>query len=355
MNNKKDYYKILEITDEEKKLQGKDFEKVIKNNYKKLCLKFHPDKQQKKSEKEKKESEERFKEVVEAYEVLSDPKKRQEYDNPMSGFDYFGGFDPFDVMNEFGFGNRRTNQVNKGQSRRIVLNVTLEDLYNGVTKNVKYKRNGICKKCGGTGKGPNTKIETCQHCGGNGQIIYQNGFMQTVTTCPHCGGTGQKVIDPCSKCNGSGLDIEENKIEVKIPKGVQDGFQMIAKGQGCAPQNGQGVFGDLILLIKTSQHKKFERLNNDLYFSLEIPVIDAILGCNVNVTTIDGKQLSTKIPSLIEDGKQIRFSGKGMPYYENPNNYGSMVGVIKIIMPKSLNEEEKTLLSELKNKENFKS
>lgn len=359
MGERKDYYQILGVTEEEKKLQGADFEKAIKNKYKKLCLQLHPDKQQGKTDKEKKDAEEKFKEVGEAYEVLSDPKKRQEYDNPMSGFGGFGGFggfDPFDIMNDFGFGGGSQRQrVVKGQTMRIVVNATLEELFNGVTKKIKYKRQGTCKTCGGSGKSSNTRIETCPHCGGTGQIFRQNGFVQTITTCPHCGGQGSKMINPCPHCGGNGLAQEEVEIEINIPKGAPDGFQMVAQGHGGAPANGNGVFGDLIVLIKETEHSKFERNGNDLYFELEIPIIDAILGCNKEVTTIDGKRLTTKISSLIEDGTQIRFGGKGMPIYERHNQFGSMIGVVRLVMPKSLNDEEKHLLNELKTKEHFKS
>lgn len=359
MNDRKDYYKILGITEDEKKLQGDDFEKVVKTKYRKLAIQLHPDKQQGKSDKEKQAAEEKFKEVSEAYEVLSDSKKRQEYDNPMSGFSGFGGFggfDPFEMMSEFGFGGGRQRQrVVKGQTMRIVVDVTLEDLYNGVTKTIKYKRQGTCKSCGGSGKGANTRIETCSYCGGTGQMFSQNGFVQTITTCPHCGGQGKKMINPCPNCNGNGLSVEEVQIDVTIPKGAPNGFQMIAQGHGGAPMNGNGVFGDLVILIKEKEHNKFERHDNDLYFDLEIPVVDAILGCNKEVTTIDGKRLTTKISSLIEDGTQIRFGGKGMPIYERNGQFGSMIGIVRLVMPKSLNEEERSLLNELKTKEHFKS
>jgi molecular chaperone DnaJ len=186
-------------------------------------------------------------------------------------------------------------------------------------------------------------------------MFSQNGFVQTITTCPHCGGQGKKMINPCPNCGGNGLSIEEVQIDVTVPKGVQNGFQMVAQGQGGAPANGNGVFGDLVILIKEKEHEKFERHDNDLYFDLEIPVVDAILGCNKEVTTIDGKRLTTKISSLIEDGTQIRFGGKGMPIYERNGQFGSMIGIVRLVMPKSLNEEERSLLNELKTKEHFKS
>ena len=347
MADKRDYYEVLGV-------EKSASEDEIKKAYRKMAKKYHPDLNPGDAE-----SEAKFKEANEAYEVLSDSKKRQEYDNPMSGFSGFGGFggfDPFDMMSEFGFGGGRQRQrVVKGQTMRIVVDVTLEDLYNGITKTIKYKRQGTCKSCGGSGKGANTRVETCPHCGGTGQMFSQNGFVQTITTCPHCGGQGKKMINPCPNCGGNGLSIEEVQIDVKVPKGVQNGFQMVAQGQGGAPANGNGVFGDLVILIKEKEHKKFERHDNDLYFDLEIPVVDAILGCNKEVTTIDGKRLTTKISSLIEDGTQIRFGGKGMPIYERNGQFGSMIGIVRLVMPKSLNDEERRLLNELKTKEHFKS
>ena len=357
MSERKDYYNILGITDEEKKLQGKEFEQVLKKKYRILCKELHPDKQHGKSDKEKADAEERFKEVSEAYEVLSDEKKRQEYDNPMSGFGGFGGFggfDPFDMMNGFGFGGRQEPRVNKGQTMRIVVGVSLEDLYNGVTKTIKYNRQGTCKTCGGNGKSANTRIETCPHCGGTGQLFSRNGFMQTITTCPHCKGKGSKMVNPCPHCNGTGLEKEEVQLDITIPKGVQEGFQLIAQGKGCAPLNGDGIFGDLLIVIKENDHETFERNGNDLYFDLNVPIVDAMLGCNIEVTTIDGKRLTTKISSLIEEGTHIRFANKGMPIYGKNNQFGSMIGIIRLTMPKSLNKEEREILEQLKDKEHFK-
>jgi len=362
MAERKDYYKILGVTEEEKKLQGKDFEKVIKPKYKKLCLQFHPDKQQGKSDAEKKEAEEKFKEVAEAYEVLSNSEKRSQYDNPASNFSFDGfggGFDDF--MKGFGFdfnfnpfgGNKGQKRVVKGQSIRISLNVSLEDIYNGVEKNIKYKRMDKCPTCGGSGKGHNSRIETCSHCGGTGQFFQQNGFVQTITTCPYCKGKGTMLINPCTTCNGDGIVPTDNTVKINIPKGAIHGVQLTMKGQGNAPLNCDGIYGDLLMVINEMPHNKFERNGNDLYFELSIPIIDGMLGCNVEVDTIDGKKLSTKIPQGTEDGNQIRFGGKGMPIM-NGNGYGNMIGVIKLKMPKTLSETEIQMLKQLKEQENFK-
>ena len=208
MGERKDYYKILGVD----KSATKD---DIKKAYRKLAIQYHPDKQQGKSDKEKKEAEEKFKEIAEANEVLSDDKKRAEYDNPSSNFKFegFGGRGFSDFMNGFGFdfdfnpfGNKgQQKRVQKGQSIRFNLGVTLEDIYNGTEKTLKYKRMDKCPTCGGSGKGHNSRVETCTHCGGTGQFFQQNGFVQTITTCPHCKGKGTILINPCPTCNGNGI------------------------------------------------------------------------------------------------------------------------------------------------------
>ncbi len=368
---RKDYYKILGITEDEKKLKGKDFEKVIKPKFRKLAISLHPDKQQGKSEEEKKNAEEKFKEVSEAYEVLSDEKKREEYDNPMSGFNFqgfSGGNSSFeDIMRGFGFGDmfggfnpfggnnsRNQQRVQKGQSMRITLGVSLEDVFNGAKKTLKYKRYDKCTHCGGSGKTDKTTEETCNVCGGTGSVFQRNGMMQMISTCPHCKGKGKIIKNPCSHCNGNGIIETENKVEVDIPKGVNEGMQINMEGYGHAPLNCNGIYGDLYILIKEQDHDKFNRSGNDLYFDLDINVIDAILGCDATVETIDGKKLTTKIKQCVEDGTMIRFNGKGLPIYGQNGKFGNMIGVITLKMPKKLNSEEISLLNEIKKKENFK-
>lgn len=360
MENRKDYYKILDVTEEEKKLPFSEFSDVIKKKYRKLSLKYHPDRNQNKSESERKEAEDKFKELSEAYSVLSDEKKKSEYDNPMSNFQFngFGGasfedimrsFDPF---GNFGFGGNEKRVV-KGQSIRIAVGLTLEEMYEGVKKTVKYKRNGKCSHCNGSGKTSKTKEELCAHCGGTGQIFTQRGGWQTVSTCPHCNGKGKKLINPCPHCNGSGMSQETNQVELNIPKGISEGFQFTVQGEGCIAEQNNGVKGDLIVLIKEKEHDTFIRDGNDLYYEIEVPIIDAILGGTKTVKTIDGKTLSTKIPQGVEDGTKIRFIGKGMPVYGH-NSYGNMYAIVKLVLPKKLNDNEIKLLQELKEQENFK-
>ena len=358
---RKDYYKILGLSDSDKKLQGDEFKKKVKQNYKKNALKYHPDRQHGKSDEEKKVAEEKFKELSEAYEVLSDDTKRSQYDNPMGGMNFdFGGFGNFDdIMNgfdPFGFGfNSRGNsqKVKKGQSIRITIGVTLEELYNGVTKQIKYKKQTKCPDCNGTGMGNGSKKETCSHCGGTGQLFSQNGGWQTITTCPYCGGKGTIITNPCKSCGGSGFVEKSTTVDIHIPKNAQDGTQLVMRGKGGDAPNG-GVDGDLLVVIREIKHDKFIRQGNDLYFQLDVPILDALLGGNVIVETIDGKQLTTKLPQGVSDGFKIRFSGKGMPYQDSNSKHGDMYGVVNLKLPTKLDENEINVLKSLKGNGNFK-
>lgn len=354
---KKDYYKILGLSEEDKKLQGDSFKSKLKKCYKKKALDLHPDRQHGKSDAEKKEAEEKFKEVAEAYEVLSDDTKRSQYDNPMSGFgSAFGGFNGFeDIMNgfdPFGFNMGGAPKNPKGQTIRITIGATLEELYNGVTKQIKYKKNTKCSNCGGSGMTKESRKETCSHCGGTGQFFSQNGGWQTISTCPYCGGKGSTIINPCKTCGGGGLVEEPITVDITIPKNAPDGIQLVLKGYGGDAPNG-GIPGDLLVVIREMPHAKFARQGNDLYFKLEVPVLDALVGGNVVVTTIDGKQLSAKIQQGVSEGAKIRFSGKGMPINESKTAFGDMFGVVTLKMPQKLNATEIETLKTLQGKGNF--
>lgn len=364
MGIKKDYYELLGLTNDDKKLPFDEFKKKLKQNYKKMALKYHPDKQQGKSDEEKKIAEDKFKEIGEAYEVLSDEKKKNEYDNPMgfaSGFDFGGssfnggfGDDIENLMRGFGFdfGDTRKTKPRKGQSIRIVIPLSLEDIFNGITKQIKYNRNVICDDCHGTGMGKDSRKETCTHCGGTGKVFTRNGNWQTIETCPHCNGTGSIIKNPCKKCHGSGLVNISEIVEIEIPKGVFEGSQLVLNGKGNSIPN--GADGDLLVVIKEKQHDKFIRRDNDLYFQLDVPIIDAILGCEMVVDTIDGKKLTTKIQSGISNGSKIRFAKKGMPIYGSKHEFGDMYGVVNLVLPKKLSDDEIKVLKSLQGKGNFK-
>lgn len=358
----KDYYKILGITEEEKKLKGDDFKKVLKSKYKKLCKEWHPDLE--KDESKKKEKEEKFKEIAEANAVLSDEKKREEYDNPISGganfhFDGMGMDDIFSMFGDmFGGASFRTSSTRRGQlkgeNKKIRVTVTLEDLFNGLEKEIKFSRKGKCTHCDGSGCGEGgEKLETCKHCGGSGFTTVNSMFGAVQTRCPHCGGRGRVNTNKCHHCGGSGQVDETIPYTLRIPKGLEGGSILTVQGQGHYPLHGKGERGDLEIQIVRVPHERFERDGNDLYVKIDVPVVTAILGGNIDVETIDGKQLTTKIPQGIEEGTKIRFSGKGMPIYGNEKIRGNMIGIIHISMPKKLTNDEVSLLNQLKDKPNF--
>lgn len=360
---RKNYYDILGITDEEKKLHGEEFNKIVKKKFRTLSLKFHPDRNP-----GNKKAEEKFKEIAEAYEVLSDPKKKEEYDNPHSEFDFkmsggpdFGGMGMDDILRHFGFGGmdfdfgspRREPRNVKGTNIRITLKLTLEDAYNGVTKKIKYKRFEPCDHCGGSGKTDKTKEKICRTCGGTGFIFSQNGFMSMQRTCPTCGGVGKQIENPCSHCQGHGIVQKVTETEIKLGKGLLDGMSVIIGGKGNFPPHGKGTVGDLIVQIQIVDYGKYEVDGNNLYFPIELNVIDAILGCDINVKTVDGRELTAKIPNGTSDGHKLRFRGYGIPKY-GTNSCGDIIGIVKIKIPSKVTDEEKEILQSLKEHENFK-
>ena len=354
MADRKDYYKILGV----KKDATQD---DIKKAFRKLSVKWHPDRNQ-----GSKEAEAKFKEIAEAYEVLSDASKRSAYDNPQSNFDFgmyggtdFGGMGMDDILRhfgfggmDFGFGRPREPRVAKGTNIRIKMTLTLEEIFNGTTKKIKYNRFEPCDKCKGSGKTANTKEKVCRTCGGSGFIFSQNGFMQMQQTCPTCGGKGKMVENPCTSCGGHGIVLKSCVEEIVLDKGILDGMSIAFEGKGNFPPHGEGIPGDLIVIVQAIPSKDFETSGNDLYFPIELGVVDAILGCNINVRTVDGKELTAKIPNGTCDGHKLRFRGYGLPIY-GTNNSGDMIGIVKINIPKKVTSKEEQLLKELKNQEHF--
>ena len=356
---KKDYYKILGV----KKDASQD---EIKKAYRKLAIKYHPDKNP-----GDKKAEEMFKDAAEAYEVLGDEKKRADYDNPASNFDFkmsggpdFSSMNMEDIlkhMNGFGFdfdfgGSRKPKHV-EGSSIRITFKLTLEEMFNGTVKKFKYKRFEPCDTCGGSGMTENSRRRTCKSCGGTGSIFANGAFggfsLGMTQTCPTCGGSGYVLENPCTACNGHGIVEKKVQQEIKINRGTAHGQSYVFNGLGNFPPHGEGTPGNLIVSIEQLEHDKFDRVGDDLIFDLEIPVLQAVKGCKMDVTTIDGKSIAAKIPPLTSEGTQLRFRGYGMPQF-NSDIRGNMIGVVRLVMPEKLDEGDNRLLEQLCERDNFK-
>ena len=332
----------------------------IKKAYRKIAIENHPDRNP-----GNKQAEEKFKEAAEAYSVLSDENKRKEYDNPVTGGNQFNSgfnFNDFnidEILKGFGFGgtrgfNANVKVVQRGSNIRLKMRLSLKDMYNGVKKKIKYYRLNKCDACDGKGTTKDSKVERCKYCGGTGRLYANNGFFQSMMTCNHCGGSGNVTTNPCPKCQGNGVAKTEQEIEINIPKGAFQGMQLTVHGYGNAPKLMNGQFGDLAIdIFNSDESEKYEREGNNLKTEIEVPVVDAILGCDVTVETISGKKLKAKIQSGTEDGHTLRFTGYGMPDY-NTGRYGDLYGVVKLRMPKSITNDERKVLEDLRKKENFK-
>lgn len=365
---KNDYYKTLGITDDEKKLNTEEFNKTLKEKYRKLCIKLHPDKQQGKTDEEKKIAEEEFKEVAEAYEVLSNAQKRAEYDQ----FGFAGrngqGFDinMRDIMEEMmrmnPFGNPFHNRAQqyqkfrKGDDIRIPLVISLEDIFNGVHRTGKYKRKVKCPDCNGKGTHNENDIRECPHCQGSGiyrETIRQgNMIFQSDIPCPHCGATGRIIVNPCPKCHGEGLISVDETVEMDVPKGVEENMAITFSGMGNFPQ-GEGVPGDLIVIIRIKPHGVFDKQGATLYAMKEVSVVDCILGTNSTIKGIDGNVYKFRVRQGTMNGEQYRIAGKGLPVL-NTDKRGDLIVMIKQDMPKNLTSEEIELLKKLKEMPHFK-
>lgn len=355
---KKDYYQILGVsknaTDDE-----------IKKAYRKLAVKYHPDRQQDKSKEERAAAEEKFKEIAEAYEVLSDKEKRAEYDNPMGEFKFSGNidldeiirrfrqnFETFEFSDFFGQSNMRPHP-SRGQNLRVRIYVTLNEVHSGATKEIKYNRQVRCKECDGTTIGKDSHIDTCPYCGGTGRIVSSMGAWQTVSPCPHCNGSGQIVKNPCHRCGGTGFETETKTISINIPKGIADGMAFTIVGGGNEAQDSRAMNGDLQVVVEVKEDEKFTRYGDNLAYQLNVPVLTAILGGKVPFVSLDGKALKAKIPQGAESGERIIFTGHGLPNI-NTGEYGDLYVILNLVVPKKLNKKEKELLKELKKQEHFK-
>lgn len=360
---KKDYYKILGV---DKKASADD----IKKNYRKLSLKWHPDKWASKSDKEKKTAEEKFKDIAEAYSVLSDENKRKQYDmfGTVDGASFSSGsFDPFDIFRKMGGFNdfdpfesfTQQKRVNRGGSIQFNVKLTLEELYNNAKHTIKYKRYKPCKECKGKGT-KNGKTQTCPYCNGSGVItqMYQNGYMTSMqqTPCHHCHGEGTIITDPCPKCGGTGLELVEETFSFNVPIGCCDNVYTVVEGAGHYPTRGEGINGDLKLVFNVLPHETYSIDDKDYPFNLvtsvEVPVLDCITGCEREIKDLNGETIKLNIKPCTKHGDKIVLENKGLRY--KPYKRGSITVVVKQKIPSKINIDEEKIINELKKSDNFK-
>lgn len=344
--SKRDYYEVLGV-------QKNASETEIKRAYRRLAVKYHPDKNP-----GDKESEEKFKEAAEAYAVLSDSQKRSRYDQfGHSGMGGAGGagFDPGftnieDIFDLFGFGDmfggggRGRSSVQRGADLRYDLQITLEEAATGKDEKLKIPRLESCEECDGKGTAKGTEPETCITCNGNGQTRYQQGFFSVMRTCSNCSGKGQIIKNPCNNCKGAGRIEKEKNLEVKIPAGVETGSRLRVSGEGEAGVNG-GMKGDLYVFIHVAEHENFERQGSNLYTSAPISFTQAALGAEIKVKTLDGEE-ELKVPAGTQTGTVFRIKNQGMPSLSGGRK-GELYVAVTLVTPKSLSKEQRKLLEQL--------
>ena len=356
---KRDYYDVLGVNKSSTPDQ-------IKTAYRKLAVKFHPDKN-----KGDKASEEKFKEASEAYHVLSDNERKQNYDNFghaafENGVGGKGGFGNFDFSSSFsdifedffsdfgGRGGRKSRRTNfRGADLRYDLSITLEEAYTGKKQDIKFSTSEKCNTCSGTGSKPGYDAGSCSMCGGHGQVRSNQGFFTVQQTCPQCSGTGEEITNPCNNCGGQGKKQASKRLSVTIPKGVDDWTRIRLASKGEAGTKGAGN-GDLYLFINVYSHDLFKRSDENLFFECPISIADAALGTSIEIPTIDGGKAKIKIPSGTQSGKQFRLKGKGMPYMRGSGT-GDLYVQVNTEVPVSLNREQKELLEKFREIENEKS
>ena len=356
---KRDYYEVLGV--------GKDASAdQIKSAYRKKAVKYHPDKN-----KGDKAAEDKFKEASEAYHVLSNSERKQNYDNFghaafENGGGGRGGFGNFDFSSHFsdifedffgeGFGgggrrSRRSN--NRGSDLRYDLTITLEEAYAGKKQDIKFSTSERCDTCSGSGSKPGHSASSCSMCGGHGQVRSSQGFFTVQQTCPQCAGSGEQITDPCKSCGGQGKRQASKRLSVTIPKGVDDGTRIRLSGKGEAGSRGASN-GDLYLFINVESHELFKRSEVNLFFEFPISFTDAALGTTIEIPTIDGGKAKIKIPDGTQSGKQFRLKGKGMPFMRR-GDYGDLYVQVNTEVPVSLNKEQKDLLEKFRKIENERS
>jgi molecular chaperone DnaJ len=345
MGIKRDYYEILGV---ERTAEGPE----LKTAYRKLALKYHPDRNPGDAK-----AEEAFKEAAEAYDVLNDPKKREIYDQyghnglEGSGFSGVGGFEDifsnfggiFDNFFGFGGGGRSRSNAQRGSDLRYDLSLSFMEAAFGANRDLTLEKKEVCSVCDGSGCEPGTSPETCQHCSGTGQVTRSQGFFTVRTTCRNCRGTGQSIADPCTQCRGSGQIMASKKVSVKIPAGVDSGSRLRLAAEGEAGAYG-GPPGDLYVFIYVDSHDFFERDGVNVICSVPVSFVQAALGDNIKVPTLDGEK-TLVIPKGTQPGDLFRFTGEGIASLRDGQR-GDQIMRVDIKTPTNLNKKQEKLLKE---------
>jgi molecular chaperone DnaJ len=349
--SKRDYYEVLEVT-----RTSTDTE--IKSSYRRLAMKFHPDRNP-----GDQVAEERFKEAAEAYSVLADTQKRSLYDRfghqgvsaagtGGAGFDpsVFNGFEDIlgglgDIFGDlFGGGGRRRGGPQRGADLRYDLEISFEESANGAETSIQIPRQENCETCHGSGSAPGSSASTCSACQGHGQVRFQQGFFTVARTCPQCRGAGKVITKPCTACRGAGRVARERKITVKIPAGISTGQQLRLQGEGEAGSGG-GPSGHLYVVIHVHEHEFFRRDGLNLFCEIPVNFTTVALGGEIQVPTLDGQE-RVKVPEGTQTGTTLRLKGKGMPDV-NGHGRGDLFATVQVRTPKKLNKEQRQLIEQL--------
>lgn len=373
MAEKRDYYDVLGVSKDASADE-------IKKAYRKLAVKYHPDRNP-----DDKAAEEKFKEAAEAYDVLSDADKRAKYDRfghsmgpegfGGGGYSYSGGMSMEDIFANFGdifgdmfggggrghwsgfegaTGGSPRKRVNKGTDLRITVKVTLKDIMNGVDKKLKIPRLVACEHCKGTGAKDGTAFKTCPRCHGSGYVesVQQTMFgpQRAHVVCPECNGEGKVISEKCTYCNGTGVNKKDEIVSFKIPAGVEDGMILTLRGQGNAPRHG-GVNGDLLIVIQEEKNSELIRDGIDLIYNLMLDFPTAALGGSAEVPTVEGRA-KLKIPAGTQPGKVLRLRGKGLPKM-NSTTKGDLLVNVMVYVPESLTDAEKSAIESMKDQPNI--